>query len=1119
MKCRKCGTSLPDNSIRCANCGIKVNMICPECNKITPFGETHCVNCGFELIKFCPVCNSANVHTASECRKCNTSFPKNTEQKIVESRENTITQTIEQEELYTEEEAEIVEPICASSQPQNIDIEENYSDVEVEEEIELSEDDMELEDDDFQDIEDDENQELIQVEEELEENTEEIKNNVADFQEDTQVDEEEISDEAEVKAVEEESIEEEPSSQYIIQYAAVTKTIRTIKKSIDKHIIAINGAEGAGKTAVINQVRNMLVNDGYLCLCGSCTPLSQITSFGFFQDALLRMIGLPPYINSTEAFLRDFKKSELNNIFNFLQPHELSLFINMLYPAQKDNFENILENKQLMFSIIEKVIKTFLTNSNIAIIIDNFDLLDGASYDFISYMANKNFFNNRLKLLVAYQEAKPIQHYFDSSIKDDSIFTTINIEKLESQELIDTINTSIGLNLTEIIPAEYLEEIIERADGNAIKLEQNIAYLFDLNYIQVNNEEIIINEENKPEKEPQSFDELIKFRLNTLPAEVKNVLYLASIMGYRFATNILCNAAPMQGKKALNILDLLRQELFVVAVDDFTCEFKNLTIWKYIYKEAKLDPLFKDNSERLYSILKSRVLSSNIQKLISCAEALSKEEEFVIWQDTANITAKLGDTNLYVIAQKQCLKILEENNLPNADNVREIIYEQIGKLLSTKSPNEAVSYLANVLDAKIKAGEINKIIDISGYFINSCYLTGNYFGVKEAVDAILSNLDTIGAKISNIDLVLIKTRKLNALLNIGNTEEVINLIKDEILDELNQEMTEKHIDTSYKNILTEAWLLSNITLAKAYLMQGRQDALSIINSIKEFIGNSKNQYEYYATQIDIIEAFAHTIQGEISLSNEILNAIVERHSEKPMDKKLLCELNLVSIINRVFNNQTQNLKDDLFELAAFANNINEHFIKNIVKLILGYVIKEDGDAIKALSIYNEQITYFAKEKVAIGALLSWALIVKASIDNNDIDMALNTAIKAFEIAESPKIYNFFFMIYFQKYIAEIYRIKGDLVAVKMYLEKALLIAKQNNLKYQLLQLYIEYAKYAESYMKTNQTYSEEHVKLTLDMYNKALAIAKELKIAHLIEKTNKEHNNFKRYCQLNSIEI
>ena len=56
-------------------------------------------------------------------------------------------------------------------------------------------------------------------------------------------------------------------------------------------------------------------------------------------------------------------------------------------------------------------------------------------------------------------------------------------------------------------------------------------------------------------------------------------------------------------------------------------------------------------------------------------------------------------------------------------------------------------------------------------------------------------------------------------------------------------------------------------------------------------------------------------------------------------------------------------------------------------------------------------------------------------------------------------------------------------------------------------------------MKTNQTYSEEHVKLTLDMYNKALAIAKELKIAHLIEKTNKEHNNFKRYCQLNSIEI
>ena len=1229
MICRKCGAILPDNSIRCSNCGIKVNIVCPECKTISPFGEKYCKNCGFEFIKICPSCFSSNIYSATECRKCKTPLTPLKHSPVDNQNKNTINQkktisnqkkqyALSEQDKYS---AEVVEPISSFipaqlnyaettkddsnktkkgiknhyfhndieiSDDKNIEyisdiqeVEQNQippvqqereeeieyiSDIqeveqnqippvqqEPEEEIEYISDIQEVEQNQvppvqqepeeeieyISDIQEVEQNQIPPVQQEPEKEVEYISNiqeveqkQIPPVQQEPEEEVEYISDNSQSVNKEdkssnieeyisdtEETIEEEQTPQYIIQQKTVIKIIQNIKNSINKHIIAINGPEGCGKTAVINQVRNILTNDGYLCLYGSCTPLSQITSFGYFQDAILRMIGLPPYINSTEAFLRDFRKSELNNFFSFLQPHELSLFINLLYPAQKDDFENILENKQLMFSIIEKVIKMFLTNSNIVMIIDNFDLLDGASYDFITYIASKKFFNNRLKLLVAYQESKPVQNYFDLSVKDERIFATIGINKPDSQELIDTINSSTGLNLTNIIPEEYLEKIIKYSGGNAIKLEQDIAYLIDIGYIVANGNDIITNEDEKPEDEPETIEELIKLRLNILSAEIKNVLLMASIMGYRFATNILCNAVPMPVKQAENILEVLKQKLLIVPVDDYTCEFKNLTIWKYIYKEAKADPLFKDNSERLYSILKSRVLSSNIQKIISCSEALTKEEEFIIWQDTSYITAKLGDTNLYVIAQKQCLKILEEQDMPNAEKVREIIYEQIGKLLSQKSPNEAVGYLANVLDSRIKANDTNKIIDISGYFISSCYLTGNYFGVKEAVDAVISNINTTGTKIPEIDLALIKTRKLKALLNIGNTEEVIQLIKEEILIELNKEMDIKHPDTSYKNILTDAWFLSNIVLAKAYLMQGKQEVFSITATMKEFIENNKLQSGYYSSQIDIIEAFAHSTRGEINLSNDILSSVIDKYNKKPIDKKLLCELNLVSIINKIFTEQIQGLKDDLFELAAFANNINEHLIKNIAKLILGHIIKEEGDTAKALNIYNEEITYFAKEKIALGAMLSWALIVRISIDNGDIDMALNTALKALEIAESPKINNLFFIIYFQKYIAEIYRLKGDLVAVKMYLEKALMIAKQNSLRYQLVSLYIDYGKYMESYMKINQTFSEDYIKITLDMYGKACSSASELKINCLIRKANKERAGFKRFCQLNSIEI
>ena len=74
MICRKCGASLPDNAIRCSQCGIKVNMVCPECKTLNQFGTKFCNNCGFELIKICPECGSANVYSALECRKCHVSF-------------------------------------------------------------------------------------------------------------------------------------------------------------------------------------------------------------------------------------------------------------------------------------------------------------------------------------------------------------------------------------------------------------------------------------------------------------------------------------------------------------------------------------------------------------------------------------------------------------------------------------------------------------------------------------------------------------------------------------------------------------------------------------------------------------------------------------------------------------------------------------------------------------------------------------------------------------------------------------------------------------------------------------------------------------------------------------
>lgn len=1141
MICRKCGAELPNNTIRCSNCGIKVNMYCPECKTLNAFGSMSCKNCGFELIKICPACGSKNIYSANECRKCH--FSLETSKKTITKKNS----AIEVVQSYSSEQTSFIKD-------NNIQNQNDFSNS-----IPV------VSQDSFQVPITEDNEKIFQVAEENNtkiQETEEIQNTLPDnksdlinnepiniqeiFGEDVEINpivetenEEEYQVESDNETQNEEPITEDESKEEItnntdeelnieksdkidIQKDSVEKAIHLIKHSITKHIIAVNGEEGSGKSAVLKQTSNYLSRNGFLSLYGSCTPLIQITSFGFFQDAFLRLMGFPPYINNKESFINDFKNSNFANPFQYLNDSELNLFLNLFYPSQTSKFENILDNKKNMFSILEKVIKALLENNNLIITIDNFELLDGASYDFIIHMLKKGYFTNRLKLLVAYQENKAIQSYFDIDDDNESIFETILIKKFNKEELMYAVNKSTNVYWNQFLPEEIINELVQKANGNAIKMEQQIAFLFDKGYVELNNNIISVKEEKKPSSIPSSFEELIKIRLNSLSPNTKNVLFMAAIMGFRFSTNILCVSANLPIKKSEEILDQLMQELFIEYVDSYTCEFKSLTLWKLIYNEAKSDLLYKENSERLYNSLKPLILSSNLQKLISCTEALSKNEAFEIWENTAKLTAKLGDTNLYIISKKQCLKLLEECDFENSESIKYKIYEEIGKLLYEKSPQEAVTYLANVLDIELKNSNTKKIIDLSGYFIKSCYLTGNYFGANEAADAVLSNIINNNIEASQLEIALIKTRKLKALLSIGNSEQIINLVKEEIISEIEDGLLLKDIDSKFKNLIINAWFTSKIALAKAYAIQGNNKVFEIINEVKESINKYNYNSMYYSTQIYIIDAFYSTLTGNINKSVNILNDISDKYTNRQLQPNLLAEWNLVNIINRVMSGQDENLKVDLFELAAFTNNINEPFIKNIIKLILGYILKEEGNTAKALEIFNEEITYFAKEKLAIGALLSWALIVQITMNSDsqeDIENALNTATKALEIAQSSKINNYFFILYFQKYIAEIYEKKQDFIAAKMYLEKAILIAKQFNLTYQLIELYMSYAKYIENVMKSTQSYTTENTNIVIDMYNKAYDYAQELNLDDMTEKASRERSAFKTFCQLHSVEV
>lgn len=1044
MICPKCGSKISDNTLRCANCGVKVQMHCPQCNQLNLFGAKFCSSCGLELIKFCPVCKTANLGNALKCRKCGESF-------LQDMIKNT-------------------KPISDMEEPQKKEIQKSSTE--------------------------DKNIDISEIPDNLDK---------SHIKEEKQIENTQTQNEDDFKIV------------YYSQIQANQKIVSTIKNAKDKAIIAINGSEGRGKSIVLDYVKNELQEDNILVLLGECNPLTQISNFGFIQDLFLRFLSLPAFITDVELFSKNNKKV-FENVFNQLNSTELADFINFLYPTKKDNFENIIINQNSLFEILDKAFNSLLAKNQVVVIADDFDLIDASSYEYLMHFLEKYDIPDEFKLLVAYKDKRAAQSFFYSSFLPESVFENIYLDKLSLEQIKTFISNFLNGSI-EILPQNIYEQIIENCRGNASYIEQVMALLHNKGYLKASDGVIKFANDSQIPPLPQTIDAVIQERLDeksNINQVAKEVLFGAATIGYKFDIQILGAALGLEQPQLESILSQLVSLLFIKQITPYTYVFRSLSLWKRVFEITKLSPKYYELNQQLYNILSSCTLSNSSLKAIIAQNLNNPHLLFDIWQSNSELAAFVGDINLFVIEQKQCLKILNDNNFENSQILYNDICEKIGKLLYQKNPVEAIEYLSNVISNAKKAGDTNRIIDLCGYVVNSCYSTGNFYGVIEAINMIIN---LVGDIISPSETALIKSRKLKALFKIGNCEEVINLINNEILSELENALARPETPKNKLTLIYESWLETSLTLADAYSLQGNSKGFEIIDNILEIMQINKLESKYYQTKAALTKALSSTVSGRIKKSYDILNEITEAYKNDVLNPEFLSQWNLIYIINALLTHKFDNLKEELFSLATFANNTNDQFTKNIIKTILGYMLQRDENYQKSLEIYNEEVTYFAKEKIATGALLCWYFIATNTLTIDGADKALDIASRALDVAQNPKINNYNFIVYLQKFIAEIYIIKGDLDATKMYLEKALLIAKQFGMSYAQVELYLAYAKYLEEVISIKVVNKSEVAQNTLQMFEYATSIAVDLDLGNMITEVNKEKAAFKTYCQLNSIDI
>lgn len=882
--------------------------------------------------------------------------------------------------------------------------------------------------------------------------------------------------------------------------------------------ISINAPRGCGKTNLLEKMYKRLEVGAHIVLKGHCCALTQVTPMGLIQDICLSLFDLSFAPSRYEKRVQELKDVLGRNLSSHLPQEKIDTLINIVYPLKEAYYEHILENKKKTFQDLKDILVYLKSKNKLTVVIDDFDLIDETSFDFVKYLIECDYFKTGAKLVLTYRNQHAIQMYINSEKLPKNACLNINLAQKEAADVRDFIKLRVGS--CDVLPLAVLNQIILNAQGNFAYVEQVLYDLFETKTLSLKNKEFVFDAKQESMYIVNSLKELMDKRFAYLKENRRKeyeFLMVASMLGGKFTKSLMEKVFNLELENFERVVAFLEKNGYIKRITENIFEFKNSLVWSHTYAVAKDDKeLLEVHKKLLGEICKRTVSSPAIPSLLAQITG-EKDLAFSLWTMSLKLASYIGDVSFYTLCQKQSLILLKDVKVANFDYIKNNICERLGKLTYLKNPKEAIEYLSNAIVSAQKNENDSKVVELSGYLIQSCKVAQNYPAIVETVDAVLA---IYSKPKQELQRALIKTRKLEALLQLGNWSEIASMVNNEINPVLQKFLKHpKKSDFVSIREVYETWIMSNIILAESYAQQGSPLSFELIEEIKKELNKDKSHsLTRLKMHLALTHACAQTSRGFIKDSDEILQSVLKEFSYAVNDLKLVSKWNLIDIFNKIFSGNFENIKEDLFEAVTFANNCGDEYTKNILKTMLAYVLLKENNALRALEICAQQMTYFSDKKIAFGALLAWYISAKATLPSSGADRCIEICEKAVAICESAKISSINFKILFQELLSRAYLQKNDFDNAKMYCELALQDASANELIFLQMRLY----RLRANIMQDSIVHIDDDKKLavaqsTIRVYEKSLTLASRLGLEKHQYAIQKELTAFRAYCQLKRI--
>ena len=378
-----------------------------------------------------------------------------------------------------------------------------------------------------------------------------------------------------------------PAGRKEIQLIDRVEEMNQLREAVDRTfrgeggLLFLRGEPGIGKTRLTRELGAYARLRGMNVLYGRC-------------PALLTMTGIPPYILWSEV-IRDYLQAsapeQLYRVIGFY-PAEVS----KLVPELRQKVGAIPQSIQIdpeherdrLFEAVSQFITNVSKETPLLVVLDDLQWTDQSSLLLMHYLA-RGASRERLLLVGAYRdnevdEKHPLSPVL-TELNRERLLQSVPLKRMSLNDISEMIKQILE---QDDVPKEFCELVYQKTGGNPFFVEEVIRSLKEEQLVFREGNRWKIKEVSRIEF-PETVKGVVKARIGRLDDECRNLLSMASFIGYDFTSEALRGATGFEEGKLIELLGRILKtgqiKARVVRGED-VCSFADAIVRDVVHEEV-----------------------------------------------------------------------------------------------------------------------------------------------------------------------------------------------------------------------------------------------------------------------------------------------------------------------------------------------------------------------------------------------------------------------------------------------------------------------------------------------------------------------------------------------------